>query len=817
MLNHPLFVGKSFNPFLVSSSAWFDGEADYLTRNFGVANSTRKVMLSVWTLKTEIGGTVQPIIARRTGSGGAQSDWIGFNTDDTVTVRIGSTENTSIGRLDTVATYRSIGWYHIVVSIDTTEATADNRIRIWVNGEEQVGSLVESRINPSLNFDFNFFNDTGMHEVGRLGPSTAASNYFTGYIAQCLWLDGATIQDGSYEINDFGTTQAYGKNGTGWAAKSDVTISGYASTEGGVSFCLTDAIGNGIDNANENNFTATSMSHSANGSDNSPSNPHCIWNILDTSGSSMMFQNGAFRATGVGADSDGARGTIYLTNGKWYFEFKRDADSGGSDRYRVGVANSLKGLDTTSTLSPNAWTYSENGKKIGGGVADTSYGDMHTSGDCIGVALNLDIGAIWFSKNGVWQNGASVDEIESGATTNAAFTNLAAETVTPYADFYSIESATLRTSLDKFEGAPPTGFDVIAQANLVTPMYQGADLFAAIPYTGDGVASISGGHTITGAGFSPDLVWVQEVGAVGGVSQWYDRLTGVKKKLKPAGSDVVSTEPEGLLSFSSDGFTVGSNSEVNNNADPFGSWLFQFGGAAILSEDGDINSQISAHSSGYGALVEYVGSSGAVRSVAHGMGGTPEFIVVKNKTKHQGWPVYHFLNTSQPETDYLLFNQTIATADDESVWGDTVPDETTFSIGSSSLLTNTTDDVFIAMLLRSIPGVCKIGAYTGDATVNGPYIQCGFLPRVLLLKRTTGSGREWHLYDRARSPYNPVSRVVLFDGAFAEISSGKDIDFLPDGFKLRTNNADINSVNPYVFLAIADLAGGGSFAPVLGV
>ena len=121
----------------------------------------------------------------------------------------------------------------------------------------------------------------------------------------------------------------------------------------------------------------------------------------------------------------------------------------------------------------------------------------------------------------------------------------------------------------------------------------------------------------------------------------------------------------------------------------------------------------------------------------------------------------------------------------------------------------------ICYAFRSVPGVCKIGSYIPNNTIDGPYVNLGFTPAYLLIK-CVETTNPWIVFDNTRGPTNPVTKYLLPNSNAVEASSGRDIDFLSDGYKIRENDSDINggTSNAYIYMAIADLGGNGTLPPI---
>jgi hypothetical protein len=209
-----------------------------------------------------------------------------------------------------------------------------------------------------------------------------------------------------------------------------------------------------------------------------------------------------------------------------------------------------------------------------------------------------------------------------------------------------------------------------------TTIKKPSDYFNTKLYTGNG-----GTQSITGVGFQPDWVWGKRRDAVN-ENRLTDVLRGVTKEIYTDLSAGESTTANGLTAFGSDGFTVGNNSGWNASSGTYASWNWLANGAGVANTDGSISSTVSANTTSGFSIVTWT-STGSAHTVGHGLNSTPAMIIMKGRHEANSWMVYHHKNTSAPETDYLELNSTVATAD-YTVWNDTAPTSSVFSLGTWS-------------------------------------------------------------------------------------------------------------------------------------
>ena len=336
-----------------------------------------------------------------------------------------------------------------------------------------------------------------------------------------------------------------------------------------------------------------------------------------------------------------------------------------------------------------------------------------------------------------------------------------------------------------FAYTAPTGFKSLNTQNLPTPAIKNPSKYMNIAtYTGTGNT-----RSITGVGFQPDLVWTKSRSNIE-THKLVDSIRGATKALssETTGDEVTQS---GLTSFDSDGFTIDGTTDIgyNTNTYTYVGWNWKKG----ITPGFDI--------------VSYTGT-GVARTISHSLGAVPHWMIIKARTTvstDQGWPVYHRNNTAAPETDYLLLNSTAATADLDTVWNDTAPTSSVFSVGTNALV-NTNNDTYLAYLWTEIAGFSRFGTYTGNGSADGPFVWCGFRPRWVALKRTDSTS-DWSIRDSARTPRNVDINPIWTNLANAESpDTSYSNDLLSNGFKIRSASAWINASGAtYIFAAFAEL------------
>lgn len=210
---------------------------------------------------------------------------------------------------------------------------------------------------------------------------------------------------------------------------------------------------------------------------------------------------------------------------------------------------------------------------------------------------------------------------------------------------------------------------------------------------------------------------------------------------------------------------------------------------------GSITSTVRANVSAGFSIVTATYTSGT-NSYGHGLGVKPAMYIVKNRSSSQNWQIWH-QGLSNETSAYLQFT-TAAQQTYSTMWAASTSTTISLADGPVSL-----GDNFVAYVFAPVDGYSSFGSYTGNGSVDGPFVYTGFRPRWLLVKNATNGG-SWVIHDMARSTYNVSGQELLPDSAGAEYTFTR-FDFLSNGFKGRTtNNASNTSSDTYIYAAFAE-------------
>ena len=343
-----------------------------------------------------------------------------------------------------------------------------------------------------------------------------------------------------------------------------------------------------------------------------------------------------------------------------------------------------------------------------------------------------------------------------------------------------------------------------------TTIDNGGEYFNTVLWTGDDASDKS----ISGVGFQPDLVWAKNR-SDGNDYQIIDSSRGAGKILRTNvdGAELTRSSDVGaggLQNFESDGFDVHSttsNTNLNDDGELNVAWCWKCNGGSTTSGGGDdsiTTSTYQANTTAGFSIVTYTGEASA-KTVAHGLGVKPNVIIVKCR-QQKDWHVYFDGGqVSDPETDYLRLNTTLALTDNDTSWNDTAPTTSVFTIGSGSGGdANGNTDTFVAYCFANVQGYSKFGSYTGNGNANGGFVYTGFKPAWIMVKATDTD--EWRIYDRKRAnAYNVINVRLHAESEGAESQDDNECDFLSNGVKWRSSSGGVNSDGQaYTYMAFAE-------------
>ena len=730
-----------------------DDDSAYLNRTPGSAGNRRTFTFSCWVKRGNITGANGPIF-----TAGAD-DWLQFLSGNTLGF---NSDGSSNYRIVTSQLFRDpAAWFHVVLRIDTTNSTAGDRERMYINGSEVTDFGADT--NPPLNYD-TAFNNTGEHSIGK---TVGSSQFFDGYLAEMHHVDGSSLAPSSFgETNDDGV----------WVPKA------YSGSYGTTGFYLKgqdssalgdDTSGNGSDFSSNNLAAADQMS-------DSPTNNHCTLNPLITP-ATMTFADGNLALSGYTA-STSAYGTFGLSSGKWFWQI-------------VAQANAMAGISAT----PNGSQYPgqaadsyamdlTNGTKYNNGSSATYGSGEITAGDVIGVGFDADAGTLKFYDSDGNDIGTAYSSLTSG----------------PYFPvFRNGNSANISINFGQ-TGAftfTPTGYKALNTSNLSTPTIADPSAhFQTSLYTSD-----TSGQSITFDGNSdlaPDFLWFKRRDGASN-NFLFDKVRGVNKGILSDATTVETTYTNSLTAFGTDGYTLGdggSSNDINGvSGGTYVAWGWAAGGTSgSTNDDGSVDSTVTANTTAGFSICKFNPGGNSNITFGHGLGVAPRLVIVKNLEDATNWQVLHL---DQGVGNKLFLNTGAAAASDANMWQNTAPSSTVVSVGTAQ----TSNHQNIAYCFAEIEGFSSFTKYEGNGSADGPMVHLGHRSSLVVIKRIDAVN-DWVIWDDQRNTGNPNGTVLRWDSSNAEYTgiSDRGIDILSNGIKIRTSNAIANaSGGDYVVMSWA--------------
>ena len=328
---------------------------------------------------------------------------------------------------------------------------------------------------------------------------------------------------------------------------------------------------------------------------------------------------------------------------------------------------------------------------------------------------------------------------------------------------------------------------------------QQATGFNTVLYTGNGTS-----QSITGVGFSPDLVWLKYRSAIGN-NELYDTIRGAGNLLVSNQTSAETTNLTKLSSIDSDGFSVGSALSTNTNGGTYVAWCWDAGSSTVSNTDGTITSSVRANpATGFSVVTGTTLASGTL-SYGHGLGVSPAVVIYKSRTTSgQNWWVWHKDLPNASTGRGILLNSTNGEANG-AYFGTPAVSSTVVTVAAAAL----NNDNFVSYCFAEVAGYSKFGSYTGNGSTSGPTVTTGFRPAFVMIKRTDSSA-SWYIQDNTRDPNNNNNDVVLCPNLtnadiYWSTASLNGIKFTDTGFQLLNSYADVNaSGGTYIYMAFAD-------------
>jgi hypothetical protein len=807
----------------VATTSFRNQPTTTLTRDYGASPTSTKTMSFGGWIKRARTGFYQNVLSSTLGGGGVAQGYIFINASDVIAVQDLVAGGSTTFSYITNRVIRDVSsWYHLWVRIDTTDSTSGDRVQLWVNGVRETSFSTSTA--PSLNADTVALNQNKTHFFGHSDDAGVTTGYGGHvYLADWYWLDGSSVSPvdtvGEFKNGIFipksYSSASFGNKG--WHLKFDQTGVGSPST----STIGADSSGN------TNHWTSTANTnveaHDCAMPD-SPENNFATLNPLIKPHDALTFSEGNLKIS-RGSGSlvySFAASTIAVKTGKWYAEW-RPQDT-------ITAANHMVGISTVDNPDQSTGDpYLENGQinyvangsghvDDGGNIGASTFSSSNSygAGDVVGIALDLDSGTktVKFYKNGSLVNTTNLSsEFDDKHiyfmvvfyNTNTGMFNFGQDST--FAGQTSAGGNTDGNGIGDFAYAPPSGYLALCTSNLPEPTIspnadtQADDHFNTVIYNGS-----NSSQTIT-TGLQPDWIWIK-VRSLTGYHNITDTSRGITKELYANTTDDEENNSR-VSSTSSTGFTLaGGYGYTNEAGQTFVSWNWHAnGGTTSTNNDGSGTSTVQVNTTAGFSIVLYTGNAtgaGAEQTIGHGLGVKPDWILFKARDYDgQNWYSTHVGLAGGVETHIELDTDAAEHADGDYM-NRVAPTSSVFSLGYN-FTTNKNGNAYVAYCFNSVEGYSKFGSYSGNGNADGTFVYTGFRPAWLMVKLTSGSGENWHIFDNKRATFNVMKARLIADGSTAENNNDNILDFTSNGFKWRDNNAGYNgNGNSYIFMCFAD-------------
>ena len=842
--------GADFYDHQIANSCRFIGSANddgtnYMYHTRGTPTNADKCTISAWVKRSKLGS--KNLMFTGAGSGSAYS-WYGFNTAN----EFWHLQSGDQPRLESNALFRDTSaWYHIVIANDSTQGTAANRNKIYINGV-QYTDWGDYEDYSTQNSDIAV-NTSGVKLfVGSGGASASNSFYpFDGYIAEYVFIDGT-----QYAASDFGET----KNGA-WIPKDPSGLT-FGNNGAYLKFESSSALGNDS-SGNNNDFTVTGVAaHDQMGDSptfNSDSNGGnmCTWNPLDS-------RNVATPTEGnLSVDYDGSlynqiRGTMSIGNsGKWYMELYKSGTYatypawGICDQSQILTSSknvpgyyavSMIGVswDFNSEAVFKSFTYADSyGAETNLGSTASTY---TSTAQIVGMAIDLDNNKIFTHVNGSWDSACGNPSSGGGGFDASGLSGV--DNLVPvlfpnsynsptynlvggfgadstFGGLTAAGSGTDTNGYGSFKYAVPTNYKAICQGNISAAGADPAEgkqpennYFQALTYTGTG----ANGRSLT-TKLKPASWWSKNrTTGASSATRWFN-VTGnnfgtgteLYNAFDFANYGYSDSTYQGVSNPQDTSITIGNVGTINASSSSYVGWILGVAGAgAVTDTSGDIDSVRFTDADAGISIMDYTGSGTNGHTVPHGLGVKPSFVILKNSTitgNTESWRVW-----ADAFGDYNDYGVIDTTAAWQTSGGPFTADPTATMLPLASGATqNASNQTYQAWVFANSEGMIKAGTYTGNGNTNGDgkFVFTGFEVAFLLIKKTTSNN--WRVQDSARDPFNPVYHSLLPNSNAPEdaYTDGTDYnDFLSNGFKLARGGDTANwnaSGSTYIYLAFSKM------------
>jgi len=326
-----------------------------------------------------------------------------------------------------------------------------------------------------------------------------------------------------------------------------------------------------------------------------------------------------------------------------------------------------------------------------------------------------------------------------------------------------------------------------------TTINKSTDHFSTLLYSGN-----SSARSLTGVGFAPSFVWIKERTSTSD-HMLFDQPRGVQKYISSNLNNAEQTSAAMLTAFDSDGFSLGSGNDVNDNGQTYVSWNWKANGQGSSNTDGSINTTYTSVNTTAGFSISKWTGSGSTGSIGHGLGVKPNLVIIKNLGTATHWLTWF---DSFSNTEMIYLDLTNAKGTSQTYFNSQTPTSSLIYLNNG---VSENQNTMVAYCFAEKTGFSKFGSYTGNGNADGAFIYTGFKPALFVVKRYDSSGEYWNVLDNKRNPENPADDFLYWSENSAEGVKSSKIDFVSNGIKIRgTDGAFNNSSGSYIYMAFAE-------------
>ena len=810
------------------------GSNTEINRDPSSAGDRKKHTVSVWVKRTKPSDGSQILLC---GFASSYSDFLYFRSDDRLEYTLGNAYSVA-----TDMVFRDTSnWYHIVTHFDVANSTTTDRLKFYVNGVEQTKTVTYGSYPANQNYAFS---NTVDQTIG--GATHFVGYELDGYLCDYHFIDGSLVSHNSFGefkngvwIPKIVNTSAITNGTNGFRLEFKGTDTDGPSTSGSVN---SNSVGASSVNSNHFHAYSTNQQYHSALPDN-PENNFSTWNPLFRGGekSSSIYANSTLSegALKVSVPANSYMGNTFRpVSGKWYMEMRLktlgasqgeigwgwlQANEYSNNSAHSGVANKW-GAYYHAYSTAHIRLYDET-SQLGSNINLTI-----SAGDILQLAWDIDNGKGWIGINNTYYRTNASDGNPSAGTNEAfTFTTEEAQNLQCYiangtgTDVYvanfgqdgsfagdltggNIGTASDANGVGAFKYAPPTGFLALCSANLpdtdLSPnqLEQADDYFNTVLYTSNNQSA----QSITGVGFQPDWLWFKQRNRTD-AHALYDTSKGIDKswRITDGAEFTDSYVATGVTAVGPDGFSLGTDQQawVNYQTDSMVAWLWRInGGTTSTDANVSLTTTVQTNSKAGISIALYNKPTQSNHSFGHGLGSTPDMFIWKARNQVMNWIVYHKGKVTAPTNVGQYFNGTSA-FEAGCNWLSGLTD-TTVSIIDGRVSSGGNINYW-CISFKSVEGFSKFGSYAGNGSTDGTFVYTGFRPAFVLGKSVSSNGDDWFMFDNKRDIDNVVGADLNPNSTAAEATSSY-MDFVSNGFKLRSTSGLVNDATTFIYMAFAE-------------